>query len=72
MPKYRQKEFVPHVTIARMKRRTDEKVLMDEVYRFADKKFGSYALDTISLFKSVLSPDGPKYERLYERKASSA
>ena len=66
------KDFVPHVTMARMKRRIDEKILMDEVYRFADKKFGSYALDTISLFKSVLSPDGPKYERLYERKASSA
>ena len=66
------KEFVPHVTIARMKRRTDEKVLMDQVCRFADKRFGSYTVDTVSLFKSVLGTDGPEYEKLYERKASGA
>ena len=40
--------------------------------RFVDKRFGSYALDTVSLFKSVLGPDGPKYEKLYERKAGGA
>ena len=66
------KDFVPHVTIARMKRRVDEKVLIDELDRFVDKRFGSYALNTVSLFKSVLGPDGPKYERLYERKAGGA
>ena len=38
-----EKDFVPHVTIARMKRRVDEKILMDELYRFADKRFGGYA-----------------------------
>jgi 2'-5' RNA ligase len=63
------KDFVPHVTIARMKRRVDEKVLIDELHRFADKGFGSYTLDKISLFKSVLSTDRPRYEGLYERKA---
>ncbi len=65
------KDFVPHVTIARIKRMVDEEVLMGELYRFADKRFGSYTLDTISLFRSVLGPDGPKYEKLYERKAGS-
>ena len=66
------KDFVPHVTIARMKRRVDEKFLMDALCKFADKEFGSYTLDTISLFKSVLGPNGPEYEKLYERKASDA
>ena len=66
------KDFVPHVTIARMKRRVDEEVLSDELYRFANKEFGSYTLDTISLFKSVLGSDGPIYEKLYERKAGGA
>ena len=45
---------------------------MDQGCRFADKRFGSYTVDTVSLFKSVLGPDGPEYEKLYERKASGA
>ena len=66
------KDFVPHVTIARMKGKVDEETLTEELCRFANREFGSYTLDTVSLFKSILGPEGPRYEGLYERKAGGA
>ncbi len=58
------KEFISHITIARVKGRTD----IDEIKRLIreaeDKTFGEFDVEEFFLFESKLTPDGPIYKKI--------
>ncbi len=58
---FAQEEFAPHLTIARVKRKL---VLDDYLKKYADEKFGEFAVREVYLVESVLSRAGPKYNIL--------
>ena len=63
------KEFVPHVTVARIKHRIDESYLKNALGSFEGMSFGRFISGSVVLFRSTLGNKGPVYEKLYEREA---
>ncbi len=57
------REFVAHVTLARLPRPTDLRLLVE---RHRQTLFAQGALDRVVLFRSDLGPTGPRYDRLHE------
>ncbi len=57
--KKEERGFHPHLTIARVKKRADFKELFDLSY-----KSRVFLVDSVTLFKSTLTPKGPIYEPL--------
>ncbi|MFB6294770.1 MAG: RNA 2',3'-cyclic phosphodiesterase [Candidatus Nanohaloarchaea archaeon] len=55
-------EFVPHVTVARVRGigPEDKSALQDEIERY-QQEFGRFAVDRVRLKQSELGPDGPTY-----------
>ena len=53
------KGFTPHLTVARVRRRTPE--LVKTIMENADMTFGSFRAEEVRLKKSVLTPRGPIY-----------
>lgn len=62
------REYVPHITLARMKR--DDPKTKDFIKKNSDTFFGSFAANSISLKSSQLSKKGAIYTSLYERELS--
>jgi 2'-5' RNA ligase len=62
LPEYRnsRREFMPHITIARVKNRNTA----PDVSRLVISE-GMLLIDQLCLFKSTLTPEGPLYERIY-------
>lgn len=63
------KQFHPHITLARLKTPCRDaegvkKRLFDAVQRLLPAEFGSYELRAISLMQSTLTPDGSIYTEL--------
>ncbi len=54
------REFVPHLTIARVKGSIGK--LPEVIRRNANKKFGEFEVKEVRLMKSTLTPTGPIYE----------
>lgn len=65
------KEFVPHVTVARIKYRIDESALKNALGSFESMSFGRFISGNIIFFRSILGGKEPAYEKLYERKERS-
>lgn len=61
-------EFVPHLTMARVKRAPDRDALLNFINRNAATDFGSFSVGSFVLKKSTLTPEGPVYEELHEQK----
>jgi len=61
------KLFRPHVTIFRIKSRTDD--ISKELEKFKDYEIGNDIISEIKFKKSVLTPDGPVYSDLHVVKA---
>ncbi|TAL36619.1 MAG: RNA 2',3'-cyclic phosphodiesterase [Spirochaetes bacterium] len=63
--KEEKREFIPHLTIARMK---SGRKIAGELLKFVEKngatEFGSSAFDRLTLYSSKLTPDGPIYTAL--------
>ncbi len=64
------KPFHPHITLARLKTPCRDaeglkKRLHDATQRLAPAAFGHYALESISLMQSTLTPDGSVYTELH-------
>jgi RNA 2',3'-cyclic 3'-phosphodiesterase len=59
-------EYVPHLTIARVKGAADRNGLIGAIGRLADTDFGSFEAGSVVLKKSVLTAEGPAYSDLYE------
>lgn len=63
------REFVPHVTVARITGGLGGQALQRAVKGFEGSVFGSFTLSGVSLFRSVPAKGSAAYMRLYERKA---
>ncbi|MDE1822888.1 MAG: RNA 2',3'-cyclic phosphodiesterase [Candidatus Micrarchaeota archaeon] len=59
--------YVPHVTIARVKRGADTRKLNETLDRYVTIDFGSFGNPLIFLKKGVLTGDGPVYTTLFSR-----
>jgi len=61
--------FSPHITVARVKsgRKRDE--IAAFLGHLTEESFGTFAVESVRLKQSVLSPSGPKYSTLFEAPA---
>jgi len=55
------KEFISHITLARVKSNDNLKKLKDLQLTLAEKSFGEFEADEFCLVKSELTPEGAKY-----------
>ncbi|MEM0086970.1 MAG: RNA 2',3'-cyclic phosphodiesterase [Candidatus Micrarchaeaceae archaeon] len=62
------KEYVPHVTIMRVKRLQNREALLDFIRANGQYDFGSFTVNSISLKKSVLTQSGPIYSNIYAKR----
>ncbi len=54
--------FIPHITIARLKSRENPKIIEQIISKGED--FGSFRIREITLFQSILTPQGPIYRKI--------
>jgi len=54
-------EFVPHITVARIKGNVDKVCLMSLINENKDTVFGEYIVTSVKLKRSILRPQGPLY-----------
>ncbi|MDP8023627.1 MAG: RNA 2',3'-cyclic phosphodiesterase [Nitrososphaeria archaeon] len=59
-------EFVPHLTIARVKFIKDKESLKQRLNRFLNIDLGSYRIKKFYLMESTLLPEGPLYKTVSE------
>lgn len=59
------REFTPHLTIARVKSGRGVEKLREFVKQKASADFGSFVVDKVKLKKSVLTPRGPIYSDIF-------
>lgn len=64
----REKEFIPHLTIGRVKSGRNKDRLINTLNEFKDFVFGRQLIDVIHLKKSTLTSKGPIYSNLYSVK----
>ncbi len=62
----REGEYVPHLTIGRVKFIDNKKKLKDRIEKYKDVDFGEFEAQHIKLYKSTLTPNGPIYEVIKE------
>ncbi|MBW9220070.1 RNA 2',3'-cyclic phosphodiesterase [Methanothermococcus sp. SCGC AD-155-N22] len=60
----REREYVPHITIGRVKFLKDRKLLKERIEKYRDIDLGTLYVDSIVLMKSTLTKSGPIYEVL--------
>ena len=58
--------FRPHITLARARDSRIDSSLVTAAAKYAEHDFGSFTVDRMYLFKSILKPTGAVYERLKE------
>ncbi len=64
-----EKDFMPHLTLGRIKRKLNlkEKTLLEAILKkYENFNFGKLKAEKIALFESKLSPSGPTYFKLEE------
>ena len=65
---FEKEEYKPHITIARVKY-GDKGRLLSFIEKYKDYDFGSFKASSFYLIKSMLTPNGPLYEKLFEFKS---
>lgn len=58
-----EKEFSPHITLARVKKYNSK--LIDEIKNLSSLEIGSFVVNHVKVKKSILTSRGPIYEDLY-------
>lgn len=61
-----ERRFEPHLTIGRVRSQKAREALIREITNLKDTVFGKIEVKEISIMKSELHPQGPRYERLEE------
>ena len=56
--------FVPHLTIGRIKKINNKRYFQNIIDKVKDKKIQSFYVNEIILYQSILKPDGPVYIEL--------
>ncbi len=64
----KERNFTPHATLARVKELRDKAGLLEKIKKLEGVDLGTINVDSISLKKSTLTPNGPIYETLREIK----
>ncbi len=59
-----ERQFVPHLTIARVRSSRNRHVIADLVREYEGFEFGSQSVSEVKLKRSVLTPSGPIYSDL--------
>ncbi|AEF97122.1 RNA 2',3'-cyclic phosphodiesterase [Methanotorris igneus] len=62
----KEREYVPHVTIGRVKFIENKKALKDKIEKHRKIDIGEFEVKSIKLMKSTLTPNGPIYEVIKE------
>ncbi|MBW3625556.1 MAG: RNA 2',3'-cyclic phosphodiesterase [Armatimonadetes bacterium] len=60
----RDKPFQPHLTLGRSRSDRGAKVLAEALQRRKDEPIGTFMVDTVTLYRSELQPQGPSYTAL--------
>src|SRR5207247_11258481 len=60
------REFRPHITLARARDTTIDSLFVNAASRYAEQAFGSFSVDRISLVRSVFKPSVALYQRTEE------
>ncbi len=60
----KEQKFTPHATLARVKQLQKKEALLEKINKLRDINLGTISVDSISLKKSTLTPDGPIYQTL--------
>jgi len=66
--KREREEFIPHITIARVKSSRNKALLVKKIMELQNVEIGEMVVDTIRLKQSILTPRGPIYKTLREVK----
>ncbi len=61
-----EREFSPHLTVARVKKGGDVGLLLSRIKEYKDLVFGRFTVKKVVLFKSTLTPKGPLYAPIEE------
>jgi RNA 2',3'-cyclic 3'-phosphodiesterase len=64
--KTEEREFNPHLTIGRVRSRQGMISVVNELDRHKGRTFGGITVDTVSIMRSELRPEGAKYTRLHK------
>ncbi len=59
-------EYMPHITVARVKGGVDRQCLAKLMREYRDEDFGSFTVTCVKLKRSILRPSGPIYSDLYK------
>jgi len=62
------KETTPHLTIARVRQVKDKEPLKQYIQEHSKEERASFIVDSLKLYKSTLTPEGPLYELVEEFK----
>ena len=65
---YDRQNFVPHLTIARIKQLQSKKYFQSVIDKYSAFDSGLIDIDSIFLYQSILRPEGPIYKVLEEFK----
>jgi len=65
---FEKEEYIPHLTLARVKRVRNKDALVSAINKHSALDLGSFTASGISLKESILTPEGPVYNTLYELK----
>jgi len=58
-----EKEYIPHLTLGRVKGRCDQK-LVNEMNKAFNRMFGHFSVHEVVLYQSTLTKSGPLYDRI--------
>lgn len=59
-----ERDFVPHLTVARVKYVRNRDKYMEVIKRYSEADFGAQVVDSVRLKRSILTPKGPIYSDL--------
>jgi len=64
--KKEKRSFTAHLTIGRVKKIQDKNLLVSKIQGFAEEAFGEMTVNAVRLKKSVRTPQGPIYTKLFD------
>jgi len=68
--KKEKRSFTAHLTIGRVKRIQDKNLLVTKIQEYAEELFGEMTVNAVQLKKSVRTPQGPIYTKLFDISAT--
>ena len=64
----KEQQFVPHLTLGRVRSERNSNELITLLKKYDNVEIGKMKIESITLFQSVLSPNGPVYKEVFNIK----